>query len=105
MMTHDAAPTPGARAGRRPPRSRAHTRAMIAGFMTVTLGSPLSARLHAQISPGTLARAHRSLEGASGCTKCHGLKREPMSQLCLNCHKEVRWLMEQGRGVHGREVL
>lgn len=104
MMTDEAEPTPGAREGPRPPRSRARALALVAGIMTLALGSPMTTRLNAQISPGTLARAHRSLEGASGCTKCHGLKREPMSQLCLNCHKEVRWLMDQGRGVHGREV-
>ncbi|MFN8579523.1 MAG: cytochrome c3 family protein [Gemmatimonadaceae bacterium] len=67
-------------------------------------GTAMPTRVRAQISPGALARAHRELEGATNCVKCHGLKREPMAQLCLNCHKEVQWLMDQGRGLHTREV-
>ena len=26
------------------------------------------------------------------------------TQLCLNCHKEIRWLIDRGRGLHAREV-
>ncbi len=62
------------------------------------------ARAAAQISPGPLARAHAALEGATNCAQCHGLHREPMNQLCLDCHKEIRWLMDAGRGLHAREA-
>ncbi|MFN8580347.1 MAG: cytochrome c3 family protein [Gemmatimonadaceae bacterium] len=70
--------------------------------MSLTAFSP--SRLWGQISPGPLARAHADLEGATNCVQCHGLKREPMSQLCLACHKEIAWLMDKNRGFHGREV-
>jgi hypothetical protein len=72
-------------------------------FLTAVLGSALvvlGSRLGAQISPGALARPHRALEGATQCVKCHGLRREPMNRLCLDCHKEVAWLIEQARGLH-----
>jgi cytochrome c7-like protein len=61
-------------------------------------------RLRAQISPGPLARAHAALEGPTNCTKCHGLRREPVTQMCLGCHREVAWLIAAGRGVHAREA-
>ncbi|MCC6929496.1 MAG: hypothetical protein IT359_10945 [Gemmatimonadaceae bacterium] len=63
-------------------------------------------RLAAQISPGALARPHASLEGTANCVKCHGLKGNdsPMTQVCLQCHKEIGWLMQQQRGLHAREV-
>lgn len=67
----------------------------------VVLGVPSRAR--AQISPGPLARAHASLEGAGNCIQCHGLKKEPMTQRCLACHKEVGWLAVRDRGLHARE--
>lgn len=57
-----------------------------------------------QISPGPLARAHRELEGALSCTKCHGPKRETMSAQCLSCHRDVAWTMQRQRGYHAREA-
>ncbi|MEK6612489.1 MAG: hypothetical protein AABZ29_06880 [Gemmatimonadota bacterium] len=65
------------------------------------LGGAGTAR--AQLSPGPLARAHAKLEGSSNCVQCHGLKKEPMSQRCLACHKEVAWLLDRDRGLHARE--
>jgi predicted CXXCH cytochrome family protein len=73
-------------------------------LMTALMHMSASARLAAQISPGPLARAHRTLEGAQNCVSCHGLKRQPMTQVCLACHKEIGWLMQQRRGLHAREV-
>ncbi|MDX2262174.1 MAG: hypothetical protein SFU84_10815 [Gemmatimonadales bacterium] len=58
----------------------------------------------AQISPGPLAKAHQSLEGATKCSQCHGPSRDAMPRLCLNCHKEVTLLVSQGRGYHAREA-
>ncbi|MBI3567521.1 MAG: hypothetical protein HY084_04865 [Gemmatimonadetes bacterium] len=57
-----------------------------------------------QISPGPLARAHADLEGAGNCVKCHGLRKEPMAQLCLACHKDVAWSIDRGRGLHAKEA-
>jgi hypothetical protein len=56
----------------------------------------------AQISPGPLARPHASLEGPTRCTQCHGGRREPTTQKCLACHREIAWLQQQGRGFHAR---
>ncbi len=61
--------------------------------------------LSAQISPGPLAKAHAKLEGSGNCVQCHGLKKEPITQRCLACHKEVAWLIERDRGVHARARL
>ncbi len=63
------------------------------------LGVPLAA----QISPGPLAAPHQQLEGALQCTSCHGGGRERKEQMnarCLECHKEITWLVDQGRGLH-----
>jgi hypothetical protein len=57
-----------------------------------------------QISPGPLAKAHHELDGATSCAKCHGLHKEPMSQLCLDCHRDIAWGIEQRRGLHAREA-
>ena len=70
--------------------------------LMLTLSLPL--RLSAQLSPGPLARAHQSLEGAGKCASCHGVRREPMTQLCLGCHKEIRALIDKGRGLHARQA-
>lgn len=61
-------------------------------------------RASAQISPGPLSRAHASLEGTGNCVKCHGLRQEPMSRLCLDCHKDIAWLVDRDRGLHAREM-
>lgn len=63
-----------------------------------------ASRAHAQISPGPLSKPHASLEGATNCAQCHGLRREPMNQMCLACHREVQWMIDQKRGLHAREV-
>jgi len=54
----------------------------------------------AQVSPGPLARAHRELEGSLKCTRCHG-GRDGMQAKCVSCHRDVAWLAQQGRGLHG----
>jgi hypothetical protein len=54
----------------------------------------------AQVSPGPLARSHQSLDGPLNCTKCHGGGNVPMNSLCLDCHTEIRWLTQRGRGLH-----
>jgi hypothetical protein len=54
-----------------------------------------------QVSPGPLARVHRSLEGALKCTQCHGAGKEAMNARCVACHKDVGWLANQNRGLHG----
>lgn len=57
--------------------------------------------LAAQISPGPLAQPHAYLEGALHCVKCHGGgRKEQMTALCLDCHKEIAWLVDRAMGFH-----
>lgn len=74
--------------------------------MTVSLLAFLPAKLKAQISPGALAKPHATLEGTANCIKCHGLKgsQSPMTQRCVQCHKEIGWLTRQQRGLHAYEA-
>ena len=56
--------------------------------------------LWAQISPGDLTSAHKSLEGISNCTKCHILGEKVDNQKCLDCHTEINELIKSSRGYH-----
>lgn len=56
----------------------------------------------AQLSPGPLARAHKTLEGPTQCVQCHSLSRRPMATSCLECHKDVRALIAERTGYHGK---
>jgi len=56
--------------------------------------------LHAQISPGDLVKTHSKFEGMSNCTKCHVLGQGVENSKCLDCHKEIKTLMDAGRGYH-----
>jgi hypothetical protein len=59
----------------------------------------------AQLSPGPLAEAHRDLDRTAACFQCHARGgKSQMDQRCLDCHTEVSWLRERGRGLHGREA-
>jgi hypothetical protein len=60
---------------------------------------PLSP-LFGQISPGDLTTAHSKLEGMSNCTKCHVLGEKVENSKCLDCHTEIKDLMEKGKGYH-----
>ncbi len=55
---------------------------------------------HAQISPGPLARAHQSLDGATQCTSCHKLGGGEAVFKCLDCHTEIAAGLAARRGVH-----
>lgn len=73
-------------------------------LLALTLASLASAggtRLAAQVSPGPLAKAHVELEGTLKCTQCHGGGKEAMPGKCIACHKDIGWLAERGRGLHG----
>ena len=56
--------------------------------------------LFGQISPGDLTTAHSKLEGMSNCTKCHVLGEKVVNSKCLDCHTEIKNLMEKGKGFH-----
>jgi len=58
-----------------------------------------------QLSPGKLYKGHSDLEGLSNCTKCHDFGKKVSNEKCLDCHKEIKTLMDQKRGYHySREV-
>lgn len=60
----------------------------------------LSIPLHAQISPGDLTTAHAKLEGLKNCTACHELGQKITNEKCLDCHKEIKLLIEKKLGYH-----
>ena len=67
------------------------------------LGSAHAARagqLGALMSPGPLAKAHASLEGMRGCTKCHIEGGGHSDEHCLECHDEINKRLEAGTGFH-----
>lgn len=60
---------------------------------------------YAQISPGDLTTAHAKYEGISNCTKCHVIGQQVKVSKCLDCHTEIKKLLDTGRGYHaGSEV-
>jgi hypothetical protein len=54
----------------------------------------------AQISPGKLTSAHAKLEGLSNCTACHELGNKVTSAKCMECHKEIKSLIDAKKGYH-----
>jgi hypothetical protein len=73
-----------------------------AGAAAVCLlgAAPAEAQLGALLSPGPLARAHASLEGASNCEKCHERGRRVTAARCLTCHAPIAQRIAQKKGVH-----
>jgi hypothetical protein len=68
------------------------------------LGALVAGEAGAQISPGPLSSAHAELEGMTNCLKCHGIGGENVvDDRCLSCHEPIRWLREEGRGLHALE--
>tara|TARA_R110001583_G_scaffold114876_1_gene265314 strand:+ start:18904 stop:20637 length:1734 start_codon:yes stop_codon:yes gene_type:complete len=53
-----------------------------------------------QISPGELSKAHSIFEGVVYCSKCHFIGEEANNTKCLECHTEIKSLIEQKRGYH-----
>lgn len=85
---------------RDPPRHAARFATLVA---SLALGVFLPGKAEAQISPGPLSRAHASLDLQLGCAQCHGNRREPVTQRCLSCHREIAWQQQQRRGYHARD--
>lgn len=54
----------------------------------------------AQLSPGDLSNAHAKLEGVSNCTQCHVLGDKVSNDKCLECHKEIKSLLDKKAGYH-----
>jgi len=54
----------------------------------------------AQISPGPLSRAHRSIRGLTDCTSCHELSTGQPTFKCLDCHSEIARRIRAAKGLH-----
>jgi hypothetical protein len=54
----------------------------------------------AQISPGPLSHAHRSLSGAMHCISCHKLSPGKATFQCLECHGEIASRLDSHSGLH-----
>lgn len=60
--------------------------------------------LAAQVSPGPLSKAHHSLDSPLKCGSCHVFGAGSPRLKCLICHGEIRALVKDGKGYHGRVV-
>jgi hypothetical protein len=54
----------------------------------------------AQLSPGPLSKAHKSLAGPAHCTACHALTTGAGKFKCLSCHSDIRQRISEQRGLH-----
>ncbi|MGA8153584.1 MAG: hypothetical protein WB952_21715 [Terriglobales bacterium] len=59
----------------------------------------------AQISPGPLARAHQSLNGATNCTTCHKVGAGQATFKCMQCHTEIASRVVAHKGLHAQYNL
>jgi hypothetical protein len=57
---------------------------------------------HAQISPGTLSKAHESLSGSTQCNTCHQFGTSSPTFKCLECHKEISDRLTAHKGYHAQ---
>jgi hypothetical protein len=55
------------------------------------------------MSPGDLHQVHASIEGDDNCSKCHQSGKQVVSQLCLDCHKDLASELAASSGLHGRQ--
>jgi hypothetical protein len=66
----------------------------------ITMFVILACPVHAQISPGELAKVHSHLEGMSNCTQCHILGEKVSNKKCLDCHTELKARVDLQKGYH-----
>ncbi len=87
-----------------PPQGRRRPRVPIllgaAALILAIVAAPARAQIGTLVSPGPLAKAHASLEGASNCEKCHEPGRKVTAERCLACHRPVADRIKAGKGVH-----
>lgn len=57
--------------------------------------------LNKLLSPGKLIEGHKDLESVD-CLRCHNAGKGVPSELCLDCHKDLRPYVSEKRGFHGR---
>ncbi|MFA9389573.1 MAG: hypothetical protein ACERKD_07185 [Prolixibacteraceae bacterium] len=69
-------------------------------FLITCLLMAFIGKVNGQISPGDLSTAHANLEGMTKCVQCHVLGESVTNEKCLDCHKEMKQLIQQKRGYH-----
>lgn len=74
--------------------------ALLACMLTGALLWWASASRAQVFSPGDLSKAHASLEGMRGCSKCHVEGSGHSDERCLECHDEINKRLEAGTGYH-----
>lgn len=71
-------------------------RRLAVGSLCLFFALPLSA----QISPGTLSKAHSKWNGPTGCVSCHQVGSGSAQLRCLECHKDIATRLASRRGYH-----
>ena len=85
------------------PGGRRHVgAARTAGLLLGMAIAAAPARAQDVFSPGPLAKGHAELDGLQNCTRCHAAGQKLSPDRCLECHKEVRARIAEGKGLHGR---
>ena len=79
------------------------TKSFAIALILLSLGIWGSRRLHAQISPGPLSKAHQSLSGVTQCASCHKVGGGGALK-CLDCHTEINRRLTAGLGFHATVV-
>jgi hypothetical protein len=63
-----------------------------------------AAQANAQVSPGPLSRAHKSISGPTQCTSCHQIGVGKSELKCFDCHPAIKHRVQEGRGLHATFV-
>ncbi len=67
--------------------------------IALAVGS-LAGPAYAQMSPGPLAHPHQEIDTPLQCFACHGKAKGSMDDRCVECHKDIGWLVQHDRGLH-----
>ena len=67
--------------------------------LLLTPRAAVAGQLGSLLSPGALAKAHQSLDGAK-CQQCHEAGRKVSAARCLTCHKPITDRIAARKGVH-----
>jgi hypothetical protein len=68
-------------------------------FVVCAFAAPAQAQV---FSPGEMSKAHKDLDGLTGCTKCHPEGGQHDNKRCTECHKEIGRRQADDRGFHAR---
>jgi hypothetical protein len=82
------------------PAARVVRLVLLSAICWIATAGRAEAQLGALVSPGPLAKAHASVEGAGNCQKCHERGRKVTAEKCLTCHAPVAKRILEKRGVH-----